>query len=156
MSSFPHSALHFPICAFGQQRLSDEDLQRAGRPAPLPWEGVLLAAACATGGSAACKPKGDQQPRHPEVRVVGPVAEHDSRAPRSELAWNVISVGPVQVRQRPIGSDRSGPRRFLRLQRPVCTPDWISDSTCPLRSVPRDDRRAEPSRLSQRGEDDVV
>uniref|UniRef100_M4BRN2 Uncharacterized protein n=1 Tax=Hyaloperonospora arabidopsidis (strain Emoy2) TaxID=559515 RepID=M4BRN2_HYAAE len=31
-------------------------------------EGVLLAAACATGGSAACKPKGDQQPRHPEVR----------------------------------------------------------------------------------------
>ena len=30
--------------------------------------GGLLAAACATGGSAACKPKGKQQPRHPEVR----------------------------------------------------------------------------------------
>uniref|UniRef100_M4BGS7 RxLR effector candidate protein n=1 Tax=Hyaloperonospora arabidopsidis (strain Emoy2) TaxID=559515 RepID=M4BGS7_HYAAE len=30
--------------------------------------GGLLAAACATGGSAACKPKGEQQPRHPEVR----------------------------------------------------------------------------------------
>uniref|UniRef100_M4BAI6 Uncharacterized protein n=1 Tax=Hyaloperonospora arabidopsidis (strain Emoy2) TaxID=559515 RepID=M4BAI6_HYAAE len=68
--------------------------------------GGLLAAAYATGGSAACKPKGEQQPRHPEVRgtatavatphlvllfyfslrVVGPVAELDSRAPRSELA----------------------------------------------------------------------
>uniref|UniRef100_M4BWC0 Uncharacterized protein n=1 Tax=Hyaloperonospora arabidopsidis (strain Emoy2) TaxID=559515 RepID=M4BWC0_HYAAE len=31
-------------------------------------KGGLLAAACATGGSAACKLKGEQQPRHPEVR----------------------------------------------------------------------------------------
>uniref|UniRef100_M4BLB9 Uncharacterized protein n=1 Tax=Hyaloperonospora arabidopsidis (strain Emoy2) TaxID=559515 RepID=M4BLB9_HYAAE len=30
--------------------------------------GGLLAAACATGGSAACKPEGVQQPRHPGVR----------------------------------------------------------------------------------------
>uniref|UniRef100_M4BQK3 Uncharacterized protein n=1 Tax=Hyaloperonospora arabidopsidis (strain Emoy2) TaxID=559515 RepID=M4BQK3_HYAAE len=28
---------HFPDCAFGHQRPSDEDLQRAGPPAPLPW-----------------------------------------------------------------------------------------------------------------------
>uniref|UniRef100_M4B4B1 RxLR effector candidate protein n=1 Tax=Hyaloperonospora arabidopsidis (strain Emoy2) TaxID=559515 RepID=M4B4B1_HYAAE len=72
-------ALHFPICAFGQQRPSDEDLQRSGDRPPYPgWEvpyrgaqikgGGLLAAACATGGCAACKPKGEQQPRHPEVR----------------------------------------------------------------------------------------
>ena len=33
---------HFPICAFGQQRPSDEDLQRAGRPAPLPCVGSPL------------------------------------------------------------------------------------------------------------------
>uniref|UniRef100_M4BY21 Uncharacterized protein n=1 Tax=Hyaloperonospora arabidopsidis (strain Emoy2) TaxID=559515 RepID=M4BY21_HYAAE len=71
---------HFPICAFEQQRPSDEDLQRAGRPATLTLGGKspivgprskgggLLAAACATGGSAPCKPKGEQQPRHPEVR----------------------------------------------------------------------------------------
>ena len=74
------SKLHFPICAFGQQRPSDKDLHRAGQPAPFLGGkspiigprlkgGGLLAAACATGGSAACEPQGEQQPRHPGVRA---------------------------------------------------------------------------------------
>uniref|UniRef100_M4BGV9 RxLR effector candidate protein n=1 Tax=Hyaloperonospora arabidopsidis (strain Emoy2) TaxID=559515 RepID=M4BGV9_HYAAE len=62
-----------------EERESVKTSKESGDRPPYPgWEvpyreaqikgGGLRAAACATGGSAACKPKGEQQPRHPEVR----------------------------------------------------------------------------------------